>query len=281
MGAGTNGKGVTVPAVFWVFVQLEETCWCFSSSLMDFLGIVLFLCYYRIFLCFQAAVYHTNEEGKLKMEQLVKSLIFRSPAHRKLVRSLLTKWLYIMTKKGLGRWHFSAVMDLNSLLQISAAKCKLTIKWNSSQKHNYKSQVAKHAGTHMYNFRLELQFLLIIDHNKLHPKRYTYLEVEISLFLHTPTHLHNCRRENKYTKHTLCIWTYMHPWRQLLLAMKHQTMRSAVILVYAFSWVPQNGSYKKSHMFITVAQRLFPMCAEHCLEQTTLISATAVQESNI
>lgn len=35
---------------------------------MDFLGIVLFLCYYRIFPYFQAAVYHTNEEGELKME---------------------------------------------------------------------------------------------------------------------------------------------------------------------------------------------------------------------
>lgn len=42
---------------------------------MDYLGIVLFLCYYRISPGFQAAVYHANEKGELKMEQLVKPLI--------------------------------------------------------------------------------------------------------------------------------------------------------------------------------------------------------------
>lgn len=141
-GAGTSWKDITVAAVFWVFVQLEETCWCFSSSLMDFLGIVLFLCYYRILPCFQAAVYHTNEEGELRMEQLVKSLISWSPAYREMVKSLLTKWLYIMTKRTWKVTYFSMVTDLNSLLHISAAKYKKIIKWKSSQKHNYRSQVS-------------------------------------------------------------------------------------------------------------------------------------------
>lgn len=67
------------------FVELAETRWSFSCSLTVFVGIVLFLCYYGIHPCFQAAVYHTHEEGELKMEQSVKRLISSSPAHRKLV----------------------------------------------------------------------------------------------------------------------------------------------------------------------------------------------------
>lgn len=84
-GAGIIGRDMTMAAVFREFVELEETRWSFSCSLTVFLGVVLFLCYYRIHPCFQAAVYHTNEEGELKMEQLVKRLISSSPAHRKLV----------------------------------------------------------------------------------------------------------------------------------------------------------------------------------------------------
>ena len=122
-------------------VQLEETDWGFSSSLMDFLGIVL-LCYYRIFPCFQAAVYHFKEKAKLKVEPLLKSLICSRPAYRKLVKSLLTKWRCIMAKRTWKVAYFSVVMDLNSLLHISATKCKRIIHWKSSQKHNYRSQVS-------------------------------------------------------------------------------------------------------------------------------------------
>lgn len=67
---------------------------------------------------------------------VTKNLISWSPVYEKLAKSLLTKWLYIMTKRTWKVTYFSVTMDLNSLLHVSAARCKAIIKWKSSQKHN-------------------------------------------------------------------------------------------------------------------------------------------------